>query len=124
MPEDVGADTTLALLRSSVARLGRIVEPLDDATLERPAYPSEWSIAQVLSHLGSGAEIMQRRLDDTESGRETPESFAPSVWDDWNAKSPRAQVRRCARRRRRVAGASRGGRQRPVPTSWSSTWAH
>ena len=92
MPDDVGAGTTLALLRSSVARLRRIVVPLDDATLERPAYPSEWSIAQVLSHLGSGAEIMQRRLDDTESGRETPESFAPSVWDEWNTKSPRAQA--------------------------------
>ena len=35
---------------------------------------------------------MQRRLDDTVSGRDTPESFAPSVWDEWNAKSPRAQV--------------------------------
>ena len=92
MPEDAGADTALALLRSSVARLRRIAEPLDDATVERPAYPSEWSIAQVLSHLGSGAEIMQRRLDDTVSGRDTPESFAPSVWDEWNAKSPRAQV--------------------------------
>jgi uncharacterized protein (TIGR03083 family) len=92
MPEDAHAQTTLALLRSSVARLRRIVEPLDDATVDQPAFPSEWSIAQVLSHLGSGAEIMQRRLDDTVSGRETPESFAPSVWDEWNAKSSRAQV--------------------------------
>jgi uncharacterized protein (TIGR03083 family) len=92
MPEDANTQTTLALLRSSVARLRRIVEPLDDASVDQPAFPAEWSIAQVLSHLGSGAEIMQRRLDDTVNGRETPESFAPSVWDAWNAKSSRAQV--------------------------------
>jgi uncharacterized protein (TIGR03083 family) len=92
MPEVPDAAGTLALLRSSVARLRRIVAPLDDRTVERPAYPSEWSIAQVLSHIGSGAQIMRRRLDDAVDGRETPESFTPSVWDDWNAKSPRAQV--------------------------------
>ena len=92
MPEDANTQTTLALLRSSVARLRRIVEPLDDASVDQPAFPAEWSIAQVLSHLGSGAEIMQRGLDDTVNGRETPESFAPSVWDAWNAKSSRAQV--------------------------------
>ncbi len=92
MPEEAATDTTLALLRASVARLRRIVEPLDDATIEQPAYPSEWSVPQVLSHLGSGAQIMRRRLDDTVGGRETPESFAPSVWDEWNARSPRAQV--------------------------------
>jgi uncharacterized protein (TIGR03083 family) len=91
MPEDAGTDTTLTL-GCSVAHLRRIMEPLDDATIEQPAYPSDWSVAQVLSHLGSGAEIMRRRVDDTVGGRETPESFAPSVWDEWNAKSPRAQV--------------------------------
>src|SRR5690349_5074923 len=92
MPEGPDAARTLALLRSSVERLRRIVEPLDDRTVERQAYPSDWSIAQVLSHIGSGVQIMRRRLDDTVDRRETPESFTPSVWDDWNAKSPRAQV--------------------------------
>ena len=122
MSEDAGADTTLALLRSSVARLRRIAEPFDDATVERPAYPSEWSIAQVLSHLGSGAEIMQRRLDDTVSGRDTPESFAPSVWDEWNAKSPRAQVDDAL-----TADAALLARLEAVAASgaegWSSAWA-
>ena len=33
----------------------------DGRQLDEPAYPSEWSIADVLSHIGSGAVIMQRR---------------------------------------------------------------
>ena len=46
----------------------------------------------MLSHLGSGAVIMRRRLEDIRAGRETPDDFAPSVWDEWNAKTPRAQA--------------------------------
>ena len=82
----------LNALSTSVHRLRSIVEPLDDAAIVRPAYPSEWSIAQVMSHLGSGAVIFTRRLVDQRSGADTPDDFAPSVWDEWNAKSPRAQV--------------------------------
>ena len=45
-----------------------------------------------MSHLGSAAVIMQRRFEATLSGAAVPDEFAPSVWDEWNAKSPRAQV--------------------------------
>lgn len=45
----------------------------------------------MLSHLGSGAVIMQRRLQDALAGQDTREDFAPGVWDTWNAKSPGAQ---------------------------------
>lgn len=82
----------LNALSTSVHRLRSIVEPLDDASITRPAYPSEWTIAQVMSHLGSGAVIFVRRLGDQLSGVATPDDFAPSVWDEWNAKAPRAQV--------------------------------
>src|SRR3954449_6501842 len=78
-------------LRFSVARLRDIASGMTDATLTSPGYPSEWSIAQVLSHLGSAAVIMQRRLEDTVAGRTTPDDFAPSVWDTWNAKTPSEQ---------------------------------
>ena len=57
-----------------------------------PSYCDEWSIAQVLSHLGSGAVIFQRSLEDVRAGTTTPDDFNPSVWDEWNAKSPRDQV--------------------------------
>ena len=79
----------LEALRSSVARLADLVAPLDDTQLERQAYPTEWRIADVLSHLGSGAVIMVRRIQDGLVGKALPDDFAPSVWDEWNAKSPR-----------------------------------
>ena len=79
-------------LRASVARLRDIVESLDDAQLEQQAYPTEWRIADVLSHVGSGAVIMSRRVEDCLAGRSMPEEFAPSVWEEWNAKSPRAKA--------------------------------
>jgi len=66
------------------------VAPLDPAQLDRQAYPSEWSVAQTLSHIGSGAVIMRSRVDDLLAGAETDDGFAPSVWDEWNAKTPEA----------------------------------
>ena len=81
----------LSELRASVLRLRQLVASIDDPDLSRPAYPVQWTIADVLSHLGSGAVITQRRLDDTLSGRDTPPDFATGVWDDWNSKSPTAQ---------------------------------
>jgi uncharacterized protein (TIGR03083 family) len=64
---------------------------LTEQQLTGRAYPAEWTVAQVLSHLGSGAVIMQRRLEDTFAGQDTPDDFAPGVWDTWNAKSPADQ---------------------------------
>jgi uncharacterized protein (TIGR03083 family) len=85
------ADAHVEALRSSVDRLRRLASTMSEADLTRRAYPSEWSIADVLSHLGSGAVITKRRLDDVLAGRDTPDDFAPSVWDTWNAKGPVAQ---------------------------------
>jgi uncharacterized protein (TIGR03083 family) len=81
-------ESQLRVLQASVERLHQLVEPLDERQLDAPAYPSEWSIADVMSHIGSGAVIMQRRVDDGLSGRDLADDFAPSVWDEWNAKSP------------------------------------
>lgn len=85
-------DAHLHALVASTARLARLVAPLTDAELAAPSYASEWSIADVLSHLGSGAVILRRRLDDALAGKDMPDDFAPSVWDEWNAKSPRAKA--------------------------------
>ena len=65
---------------------------MDDAQVASPSYCDGWSIAQVLSHLGSGAVIFRRSLEDVRAGTATPDDFNPSVWDEWNAKSPRAQA--------------------------------
>jgi uncharacterized protein (TIGR03083 family) len=82
----------LTALRASVARLRALVEPLDGAQLRASAYPSEWSIAEVLSHVGSGAVIMGLRIEAERSGHELADDFAPPIWDEWNAKSPEAQA--------------------------------
>src|SRR4051794_15365191 len=75
-------------LRSSVERLRDLAAPMSEEELTAGAYPAEWTVAQVLSHLGSGAVIMQRRLDDAVAGQDTPDDFAPGVWSSWNAKGP------------------------------------
>ena len=85
-------DTPVGALRASVDRLHGLVSGLDDAQLVSPSYCDDWTIAQVLSHLGSGAVIARRGLQDVRAGTPTPEDFNQSVWDEWNAKSPRAQA--------------------------------
>jgi uncharacterized protein (TIGR03083 family) len=69
------------------------VEPLDPGQLEQLSYASEWSIAQVLSHLGSQAEIFDLFLQAGLTGSEPPgqDAFVP-IWDVWNAKTPQAQA--------------------------------
>lgn len=82
----------LDVLRTSAARLRSLVEALDSSKLDMPAYPSEWAIADVLSHLGSAAQILQRRLDDTLAGSPTPGDFAQTIWDAWSAKPAQAKA--------------------------------
>jgi uncharacterized protein (TIGR03083 family) len=80
-------------LRHSHERLLALAGPLDSDQLRRQSYASEWSIAQVLSHIGSQAEIFGLFLDAALSGQDPPgrEAFAP-IWETWNAKSPEDQA--------------------------------
>src|SRR6266702_1552160 len=83
----------ISALRHSHDRLRASVEPLGPDQLTQRSYPSEWTIAQVLSHLGSQAEIFGLILEAGLAGQEPParEEF-PSIWDKWNAKDPQAQA--------------------------------
>src|SRR5262249_44122876 len=64
-----------------------------DDQLEQRSYCPDWSIAQVLSHLGSQAEIFGLWLDAGLSGQDLPGRDAfPPIWDAWNAREPRAQA--------------------------------
>jgi uncharacterized protein (TIGR03083 family) len=83
----------ISALRHSHDRLRASVEPLGLDQLNQRSYPSEWTIAQVLSHLGSQAEIFGMILEAGLAGQEPPgrEEFPP-VWDKWNAKDPQAQA--------------------------------
>jgi uncharacterized protein (TIGR03083 family) len=82
-------------LRASHDRLAGIVAGLDGDGLRAPSYDTEWSIADVLSHLGSGAEIFSRYVAAGAAGAEPPARDAfPQIWDTWNARSPEEQAGR------------------------------
>src|SRR5271154_926862 len=82
----------ITALRASTSQLRALVEPLDAQQLRTPAYPTEWTVADVLSHLGSGADIFARQVSDALAGTPTPSDFSRSVWDDWNARTPEGQA--------------------------------
>ena len=83
----------LSVLRASHARLRPLVESLSPADLGEQSYDTEWTVAQVLSHLGSQAEIFNMFLDAGLNGRQPPgqEAFPP-VWDAWNKRTPQQQA--------------------------------
>ncbi len=82
----------LAALHASVGHLRTIVGDLSPDQLRQSAYPTEWTIADVLSHVGSGGVIMRRGLEDTLAGREPDGAFNQSVWDEWVTMSPDDQA--------------------------------
>lgn len=87
------ADTVIAALRTGHDRLADLVKKFDDEDLARGSAASEWDIAQVLSHLGSGAEIMRSRVLTALEVEPSPDAdFNQSVWDRWNAMPRREQA--------------------------------
>jgi uncharacterized protein (TIGR03083 family) len=92
MPTDNSVSERLGALEASAQRLASLVNGLKLEQLDQQAYPSKWSVADVLSHLGSGAVIMQRGIDAAVSGHPVEEGFTQSVWDLWNAKGAAAKA--------------------------------
>ena len=88
MTSQATADAHLDALRSSATGLRDLASTMSESQLTGRAYPTDWNIAQVLSHLGSSAVIMQRRLEDALAGQATPDDYVPGVWNVWNAKTP------------------------------------
>lgn len=88
-----GPRTWITVLRHSHERLDSLVRPLTPEQVRGPSYCSDWTIAQTLSHLGSGAEIAMLMLPGAlgEGEMAGPDAFQP-VWDVWNAKSPDDQA--------------------------------
>ena len=93
MTEAAADRTWIPVLRRSHDRLVAVVEAGTPA-LTAPSYCREWTVAQVLSHLGSGAEIFSMFLEAGLAGREPParESFPP-IWESWNGRPPERQAR-------------------------------
>jgi uncharacterized protein (TIGR03083 family) len=83
------ADPLIGALRACHDHLVTTVAALDHRSLTRPSACAEWDVAEVLAHLGSGAEIGLGGLDAARSGTQPPprETF-PSVWARWDAMRP------------------------------------
>jgi uncharacterized protein (TIGR03083 family) len=86
-------DRTITALRDQHDGLRERVSGLTDDQLALRSGSSEWDVAQVLSHLGSGAEISLAGLRATLAD-EPPlaADFNQGVWDRWNAMSSRDQA--------------------------------
>lgn len=85
-------DRTIAALRTHHDHLAEVVAGLSAEQLTGPSGASEWTVADVLSHLGSGAEIGRYTL---EAATGLADGVAPSnqeVWDRWNALAPADQA--------------------------------
>lgn len=79
-------------LRQEHDALVSVASALTDDQLSGPSGASEWSVAQVLSHLGSGAEITLASLRAELGEGDAPgEDFNRSVWDRWDAMTPAEQ---------------------------------
>jgi uncharacterized protein (TIGR03083 family) len=87
-------DQIIVSLRQHHDRLVGVIDGLDDEQLVAPSGASEWRICDVLSHLGSGSEIMLRPLA-AAVGTEAPGGDNQAVWDRWNAMAPREQAQGC-----------------------------
>lgn len=87
-------DELLALLHRSQEKLARTLGSLTPEQLAGPSYDDDWSIGQVASHLGSGAEIFTLFVEAGIRGDVPPDqdSLHP-IWDRWNAKSAAQQGR-------------------------------
>ncbi|MGX7681644.1 maleylpyruvate isomerase family mycothiol-dependent enzyme [Jatrophihabitans sp. DSM 45814] len=86
-------DKSIEALRSTHDELAGVVNDLSDDQLTAKSAASEWSVAQVLSHLGSGAEISLATLRSAVDATPAPDQgFNENVWARWNALSAREQA--------------------------------
>ncbi len=83
----------IATLRESHDKLASLVRQMTAEQVRGPSYCRDWTTAQVLSHLGSGAEIALMMLPGAlgEGEPVSRDAFGP-VWDVWNAKTPAEQA--------------------------------
>lgn len=81
----------LPILRASHDELTALAGRLRPADLSRPSYAREWTVAQVYSHLGSGAEIGLAAVRVALDGGVAPPDPEP-IWARWNAKVPEAMA--------------------------------
>jgi uncharacterized protein (TIGR03083 family) len=83
----------LQSVRRSHDRLADLVRELDPSELSRRSYCVDWSVAQVLSHLGSQAEIFALFLEaGLAHGPAPAQTVFEPIWDAWNSRTPEDQA--------------------------------
>jgi uncharacterized protein (TIGR03083 family) len=87
--------TLIAVLRDSHDRLASLAEAISEDFLTHISYAEAWTVAQVFSHLGSGAEISLMMLEAALGGPPLDRDAIPPIWDTWNAKTPPQQAADC-----------------------------
>ncbi len=91
MPSD--ALRLVAALRDAHDRLYAFATGLGAGDLQQISYCDEWTIAQVLSHLGSAADIGRATLlAALGEGEPLDDKGREAIWDRWNAKSAEEQA--------------------------------
>jgi uncharacterized protein (TIGR03083 family) len=85
----------IAALRNSHERLASLAGAMGGDQVTGQSYCRDWSIAQVLSHLGSGAEIAMLMLEAALAGQPMDRDAVVPIWDTWNAKTPQQQAADC-----------------------------
>jgi uncharacterized protein (TIGR03083 family) len=82
------------VLRHSHNQLVEQTKDLDATDLARQSACTEWSVAQVMSHLGSQTEIFSLIVQAGLTGGPGPSNEAfPPIWSAWNERSAEVQVR-------------------------------
>ena len=87
--------TLIAALRDSHDRLASLAEAISEDFLTHISYAEAWTVAQVFSHLGSGAEISVMLLEAALGGPPLDQGAVPAIWDTWDAKTPPRQAADC-----------------------------
>lgn len=87
------ADAVIAALRTGHDTLSGLVSAFSEDDLARPSGSALWDVSQVLSHLGSGAEIGQATVQAALDGKPNPGGdFNQTVWNRWDAMSRRQRA--------------------------------
>ena len=87
------ADTVIAALATGHKELAGLVSGFSDDDLAHWSGAAEWDISQVLSHLGSGAEIARATLEAALAEQPNPGQDANQViWSRWNAMTRRERA--------------------------------
>jgi uncharacterized protein (TIGR03083 family) len=85
------ASRTIAALRANHDTLAALVPTLTEGQLTGPSGASEWTVAQALSHLGSGAEITRQPIA-TAAGESLEVEDNQTIWARWDGSTPAEQA--------------------------------